>query len=214
MRSPPLLSSDQRTIYLNDHLAGSTFGLELARRTQSANRGTEFEAPLDELVEEIAADRRELEGIIERLGAPRDQMKVGAGWLAEKVGRLKPNGRLTGYSPLGRLLELEALSGGVNAKLGLWRAPRRAAAAEALFSLTASLARLPNSRPIPSHHEAMASAYSSPARSIRSLCPASGRRRSTFGSGGALKSSCHGSSGRSRRARRVLQKARPELRDA
>jgi hypothetical protein len=130
MRSPPLLSSDQRTIYLNDHLAGSTFGLELARRTRSANRGTEFEAPLDELVEEIAADRRELEVIIERLGAPRDQMKVGAGWLAEKVGRLKPNGRLTGYSPLGRLLELEALSGGVNAKLGLWRALRRTVSAE------------------------------------------------------------------------------------
>ena len=57
-------------------------------------------------------------------------MKVGAGWLAEKAGRLKPNGRLIGYSALGRLLELEALSGGVNAKLGLWRALRRTAQAE------------------------------------------------------------------------------------
>jgi hypothetical protein len=129
MRLTPL-SSDQRTIYLNDHLAGSTFGLELARRTRSANRGNEFQPPLDDLVAEIAGDRRELEGIIERLGVPRRRMKVGAGWLAEKAGRLKPNGRLIGYSPLGRLLELEALSGGVNAKLGLWRALRRTAQAE------------------------------------------------------------------------------------
>ena len=130
MRVPPALSSDRRTIYLNDHLAGSTFGLELARRARSANRGSEFGPPLDELVEEIAADRRQLEAIMERLGVPRDRTKVTAGWLAEKAGRLKPNGRLRGYSPLSRVLELEALSGGVNAKLGLWRALRRTAPAE------------------------------------------------------------------------------------
>ena len=40
----------------------------------------------------------------------------------EKVGRLKPNGRLVGYTPLGRLLELEALAAGVAGKRGLWRA--------------------------------------------------------------------------------------------
>ena len=34
--------------------------------------------------------------------------KDGAAWVAEKLGRLKTNGQLTGYSPLSRLVELEA----------------------------------------------------------------------------------------------------------
>jgi hypothetical protein len=122
MRWPTSLSSDQLTIYLNDHLAGSTFGLELARRALSANRGNEFEAVLEELTVEIGEDRRELERIFDRLAVPRDRARLTVGWFAEKVGRLKPNGRIVGYSPLSRLLELEGLSGGIRAKLDLWRA--------------------------------------------------------------------------------------------
>jgi hypothetical protein len=36
------------------------------------------------------------------------------------VGRLKLNGQIRGYSPLSRVLELEALSVGVAGKLALW----------------------------------------------------------------------------------------------
>ena len=39
----------------------------------------------------------------------------------EKVGRLKRNGQLRGYSPLSRVLELEALSVGIAGKLVLWQ---------------------------------------------------------------------------------------------
>jgi hypothetical protein len=49
------------------------------------------------------------------------------GWLAERIGRVKPNGRIVGYSPLSRLLELEGLEGGVEAKLALWRSLRATA---------------------------------------------------------------------------------------
>jgi hypothetical protein len=42
--------------------------------------------------------------------------------VAEKVGRLKPNGHLTTYSPLSRLLELEGLAGGIEMKRALWLA--------------------------------------------------------------------------------------------
>ena len=107
-------------IYLNDHFGGATFGRELARRALAANRGTEFEAFLAQLVKDIEEDREELGRTIERLGMRTDSLKVRAAWLAEKLGRLKPNGQLVGYSPLSRVLELEGLGGGVRAKLSLW----------------------------------------------------------------------------------------------
>lgn len=118
-------------IYLNDHLAGSTGGVELARRTLGANRGTAFEAPLERLATEIAEDREALLDVMTRLEVARDPLKVWAGWLAEKCGRLKLNGRLTGYSPLSRVLELELLALGVEGKRALWRALARVAESDA-----------------------------------------------------------------------------------
>jgi hypothetical protein len=55
------------------------------------------------------------------LGIRRDVVKDAAAWMAEKVGRLKLNGRLVGYSDLSRLVELEGLSLGVEGKLAMWR---------------------------------------------------------------------------------------------
>jgi hypothetical protein len=54
----------------------------------------------------------------------QDRLKVGAGWLGEKAGRLKPNNRLFGYSPLSRVVELEGLTLGVEGKRGLWQVLR------------------------------------------------------------------------------------------
>jgi hypothetical protein len=131
---PAALSDDHLTIYLNDHLAGSTFGVELARRCRAANRGNEFLPFLEELVTEVETDREELDRIMDRLERPRDRIKPAAGWLAEKLGRLKPNGRVLGYSPLSRLLELEGLSAGVRGKLALWHALRAIAPSEPRLS--------------------------------------------------------------------------------
>ena len=117
-------------IYLNDHLAGSTGGLELARRALSANRGTAFEAPLERLATEIAEDREALLDVMDRLGARRDPLKQWAGWLAEKAARLKTNGRLLGYSPLSRVVELEVLALGIEGKRLLWRALDQVAAGD------------------------------------------------------------------------------------
>jgi hypothetical protein len=51
-----------------------------------------------------------------------DHPKVMAAWVAEKLGRLKPNGQILGYSPLSRLIELETLALGITGKLSLWEA--------------------------------------------------------------------------------------------
>ena len=107
-------------IYLQDHLAGSTAGLELARRTRGANEGTEYGPPLAKIADEIEADRRQLQGIIEDLGFSGDAIKNAAAWGVEKAGRLKLNGQLRGYSPLSRVVELEGLLTGITGKLALW----------------------------------------------------------------------------------------------
>ncbi len=111
-------------IYLNDHLGGSTTGIELAKRACSANQGTELGRFLASLVSDIDSDRRALEGIMDDLGISRDRAKVAGGWAIEKLGRLKLNGQLRGYSPLSRLVELEGLALGVTGKLAVWKALR------------------------------------------------------------------------------------------
>jgi hypothetical protein len=110
-------------IYLNDHLAGAALGVELARRLRSSNRGdAEMGEPLAEICAEIEADRETLIRLMERLGVDRNQVKPALARLAERLGRLKPNGQLRGYSPLSRMLELEILSSGIGGKVQLWNA--------------------------------------------------------------------------------------------
>ncbi len=109
-------------IYLNDHLAGATVGVELARRLHASNRGNEALAPtLSRVSSEIEADRKTLEDVLDRLGVSRSPLKPAGAWLLERLGRLKPNGHLRGYSPLSRVLELEGLAVGIAAKAELWR---------------------------------------------------------------------------------------------
>jgi hypothetical protein len=116
------LVSSLLSIYLNDHLAGSTVALELAKRTARSNRGSSYEQTLARMTSEISEDRQALEGIMNRLGVGKDRAKLTVAWCAEKLGRAKLNGRLTGYSPLSRLVELEMLALGVQGKLLLWQA--------------------------------------------------------------------------------------------
>ncbi|HEY0390599.1 MAG TPA: hypothetical protein VGC63_02690 [Solirubrobacterales bacterium] len=134
-------------IYLNDHLAGATAGVELARRARSSNRGTSFGEKLASLSAEIEADRETLERIMEQLGVKRSPAKTAAAWAAEKLGRLKLNGRLTGYSPLSRLLELEMLQIGITGKLELWQALEQTQSAElSRFDLAGLIERAESQR--------------------------------------------------------------------
>jgi hypothetical protein len=111
-------------IYLNDHLAGATGGLELARRTASAHRDTPDGPVLRALADDIAEDREALLSVMRALGVGVQHYKVGAGWLAEKAGRLKLNGSWVSRSPLSTVVELEGLLMGVNGKACLWRTLR------------------------------------------------------------------------------------------
>ncbi len=111
-------------IYLNDHLAGATGGVELARRVAAVRRPEEAGDALWRFAAEVAADRAALLEIMGVLGVPVRAYKVCAGWVGEKAGRLKLNGRLLSRSPLSGLEELEMMRLGVTGKAAGWRTLR------------------------------------------------------------------------------------------
>ncbi|HEY9408611.1 MAG TPA: hypothetical protein VIP77_03430 [Jiangellaceae bacterium] len=108
-------------VYLNDHLAGATAGLELARRMARTHRATPVGAALDALAHDLESEREALLEIMERLDVPVRHYKVYGAWVLERLGRVKLNGRLLSRSPLSSLLEFEVLRLGVEGKAALWR---------------------------------------------------------------------------------------------
>lgn len=110
--------------YLNDHLAGSTAGLELARRCRDHAHGEGPRAELGALVSEIGEDRETLLALMRALGVRPDPVRQGLAWLGEKATRLRLGNPVFAGPDLGRMLELEALALGVEGKRGLWEALR------------------------------------------------------------------------------------------
>jgi len=111
------------SVYLNDHLAAATGGLELFRRVAGGHggeRGDELRRLRDEAREDVAA----LRSVMRRLDVPENRVMVTLGWLGEKAGRLKPNGYLVRRSPLADVIELEGLRNAAHAELCGWQVVR------------------------------------------------------------------------------------------
>lgn len=122
--------SELLAIYLNDHRAGAAGGLSLVRRMAGRYGEDPEYAVLLGLRDDIAADVDDLDRLRARLGVPGARLKCALAVLAERLGRLKLNGRLVRRSPLSPLLELELLTGGVAAKRQLWIAMMAACGSE------------------------------------------------------------------------------------
>jgi hypothetical protein len=118
-------------IYLNDHLAGATLGLELIRRASKEHQG-ELGEFLHELRNQIEQDYGALLDVMAAVGVKRSRIKPAVAWAVEKVGRLKLNGQLIARSPLTPLVELEGTATGIAGKLRLWQALREVVEDEAL----------------------------------------------------------------------------------
>jgi hypothetical protein len=108
-------------IYVQDHLALSLGGLRLARRCAAENEGTPLGAFLRRLIPELEEDRETLRDVARALGTGPSPLKETAAAVGELLGRLKPNGRVLGYSELSRVWELEALMAGTASRRGLWK---------------------------------------------------------------------------------------------
>lgn len=107
-------------IYLNDHLAGASAGTELAQKISEQYADTDFGPTLAELAGDIEQDRAALADLMDRLGIQHSAVKQAAGWLSEKLTRVKLSDAMTGSAELKRLLECETLSLGVEGKQSMW----------------------------------------------------------------------------------------------
>lgn len=106
--------------YLNNHLAGATTGIELARHCRETfEQETELAALLDELIGEIEQDKQTLEQVLKRAGGEPSATKAGLGWMAEKADRLYT---ATAAREVSRLAQLELLLMGIHGKWLLWEA--------------------------------------------------------------------------------------------
>lgn len=125
---------DELNVYLQNHWAASAGGQDLARRVARSHRGTDVAPALDAVASEVTEDRRSLRELMRLLGLDPRVVAPTVVRVAERVGRLKPNGHLVRRSPATDVLELEALRGAVSTKRAGW---------DTLLVLSADLARVP-----------------------------------------------------------------------
>ncbi|HEX2054719.1 MAG TPA: hypothetical protein VHJ78_13480 [Actinomycetota bacterium] len=109
-------------IYLNDHLAILVAARELAHRSEESNQGSPLGKLLSEIRETTEQEVSAVRDLMKAHDVTENPTKSAGAWLAERVGRLKLNGQITGYSDLSRLVELEGLDVALEAKRMFWDA--------------------------------------------------------------------------------------------
>jgi hypothetical protein len=112
---------DHIVTYLQDHLAASVAGIELAKRCRDNNRGSELGLFLDKFIDTLEREQARIKEMLDRLDASEPTVKKMAAWAAEKITRLKLNDSLLNYSDLGRVVELETLLAGLQSQIAMWR---------------------------------------------------------------------------------------------
>lgn len=120
------MDRDALETYLNDHLAGSVVGLEIARRCASRADDPEFAASMTRIRDQIERDQEYLRVVMNVLGLHESLVKVAAA----VAGAWASWARSTWFTdePLGELEDLEALCIGVWGKRLLWGTLGRLAA--------------------------------------------------------------------------------------
>ena len=109
-------------IYLQNHEAAGRAGLDLFRRTAKSHQRRSYGPELAALCSEIDEDLSRLREILRERGGRLNVPLGVALQVGERIGRLKPNGRVIRRSPLSDLLEVEALQDAVHAKRAGWLA--------------------------------------------------------------------------------------------
>jgi hypothetical protein len=111
---------DPLVIYLHDHLAGSSFAVELLEKLESEFGGTPSGDIARELLEQVKIDVGTLRQLIAKVGKAAPDLYDALGWIAERISRIKlkhddPTG-------IGALEAFETISLGILGKRALWEA--------------------------------------------------------------------------------------------
>lgn len=120
--------SDRLATYLQDHLAGATFGINLLASLRDQYEGNSFSTTIAAVLQEVEEDRKTLQQLAEGIGGGEDALKDATAWLAEKATRLKF--RFGSDPDLGAFEALELMSLGILGKRALWQALQQLAAHE------------------------------------------------------------------------------------
>jgi hypothetical protein len=114
--------ADPLLIYLQDHLAGARFAVNLLEGLANQEADSRVAQFASQLLAEVRQDREFLVEFIRRLGGDASTVKEATAWVAEKAGRLK----LDLDESIGIFEAVELLSLGVLGKVALWNAIRAA----------------------------------------------------------------------------------------
>lgn len=105
--------------YLHDHTAGAQHAVQMLRALSDTHAGTSLGVFAGDLLHQVEEDLAMLENLATNIGAGGFQAKEMAGWLADRLSRLK-------LSPLDKPFHafeaLEFISLGILGKRALWRA--------------------------------------------------------------------------------------------
>jgi hypothetical protein len=114
--------NDPLAIYLHDHLAGSSFAVELLENLSSEYAGSPSGDVARELLEEVLIDRKTLEQLIAQVGKANPDLYDALGWIGERVSRIKL--KQDDPAGIGAFEAFETISLGILGKRALWEALR------------------------------------------------------------------------------------------
>lgn len=114
------MANEHIATYLNDHLAGSVVALELLDHLEATHSESSLSAFFKQLREDVAADRDELQTLMDHLDIGESRTRKASAWLAEKITELKLRFDDPKDGPLRLFESLEALSLGIEGKRSLW----------------------------------------------------------------------------------------------
>jgi hypothetical protein len=112
--------SDDLSCYIQDHLAGATFAIELLSGLREQQEELEVADHAEILLQEIEKDCDVLRSLAAQLGTSTASFKDAVTWMAQKASRIKLNLNTS----FGIFEAVEMLSLGVLGKMALWSALR------------------------------------------------------------------------------------------
>lgn len=118
---PPHIDWALLGLYMSDHVAGATTGIERIKRMADAHANSPHGATLTAMLREFRAERQVYYDLMDRFELPRRRCRQLVAWAGEKAGRLKLNGAVVGESPMTPVLETELMRAAVLGKIGGWQ---------------------------------------------------------------------------------------------